>query len=92
MLIEIDVGSENHYTRAFDYRGVEFSKESFIFSAGDVGFEMFKKWILDIKEKHDKDKEVPGMEQAGHYWFNLGKFLQDNKNKLVLVTFHYVKG
>ena len=52
---------------------------------------MFKAWILDIKEKHEKDKVVPGMEPTGHYWFNLGKFLQDNEMKPVLVNPHHVK-
>ena len=31
------------------------------------------------------------MEPTGHYWFNLGKFLQDNEIKPVLVNPHYVK-
>lgn len=43
------------------------------------------------KEKHEKDKVVPGMEPTGHYWFNLGKFLQDNEMKPVLVNPHHVK-
>ena len=46
----------------------------------------FKEWILDLKERHEKDKVVPGMEPTGHYWFNLGKFLQDNEMKPVLVN------
>ena len=91
LVIGIDVGSETHYARAFDYRGIEFSKNPLKFSNSEVGFEMFKAWILDIKEKHEKDKVVPGMEPTGHYWFNLGKFLQDNKMKPVLVNPHHVK-
>lgn len=91
LVIGIDVGSETHYARAFDYRGIEFSKKPFKFSNSKAGFEMFKAWILDIKEKHEKDKVVPGMEPTGHYWFNLGKFLQDNEMKPVLVNPHHVK-
>ena len=91
LVIGIDVGSETHYARAFDYRGIEFSKKPFKFSNNEAGFEMFKAWILDIKEKHEKDKVVPGMEPTGHYWFNLGKFLQDNEMKPVLVNPHHVK-
>ena len=52
---------------------------------------MFKAWISDIKETHEKDKVVPGMEPTGHYWFNLGKYLQDNEMKPVLVNPHHVK-
>ena len=91
LVIGIDVGSETHYARAFDYRGIEYSKKAFKFGNNETGFEMFKAWILDIKEKHDKDKVVPGMEPTGHYWFNLCKFLQDNGMKPVLVNPHHVK-
>ncbi len=57
----------------------------------ETGFATFKEWIQDLKEKHEKDKVVPGMEPTGHYWFNLGKFLQDNEMKPVLVNPHHVK-
>ena len=91
LVLGIDVGSETHYARAFDYRGIEYSKKPFKFSNNEAGFVTFKAWILELKEKHDKDKVVPGMEPTGHYWFNLGKFLQDNEMKPVLVNPHHVK-
>ncbi len=31
------------------------------------------------------------MEPTGHYWFNLGRFLQDNEMKPVLVNPHHVR-
>ena len=91
LVLGIDIGSETHYARAFDHRGIEYSKKPFKFSNTEVGFVTFKEWILDLKEKHEKDKVVPGMEPTGHYWFNLGKFLQDNEMKPVLVNPHHVK-
>ena len=91
LVLGIDVGSEMHYARAFDYRGIEYSKKPFKFSNTEAGFVTFKEWILDLKERHEKDKVVPGMEPTGHYWFNLGKFLQDNEMKPVLVNPHHVK-
>ena len=91
LVLGIDVGSETHYARAFDYRGIEYSKKPFKFSNTKAGFVTFKEWILDLKERHEKDKVVPGMEPTGHYWFNLGKFLQDNEMKPVLVNPHHVK-
>lgn len=91
LVLGIDVGSETHYARAFDFRGIEYSKKHFKFSNTEAGFMTFKAWILDIKEKHGKDKVVPGMEPTGHYWFNLGNFLQDNEMKPVLVNPHHVK-
>lgn len=91
LVIGIDVGSETHYARAFDHRGVEYSKKPFRFSNSEAGFASFKEWILDHQSVHDKDKVIPGMEPTGHYWFNLGKFLQDNGMKPVLVNPHHVK-
>ncbi len=91
LIIGIDVGSETHFARAFNYRGIEYSKKPLKFSNDEVGFETFKAWMLDIKETHGKDKVVPGMEPTGHYWFNLGKFLQDNGMDPVLVNPHHVK-
>ena len=52
LVIGIDVGSEMHYARAFDYRGIEFSRKPFQFSNSEEGFERFKAWILEIKGKH----------------------------------------
>ena len=91
LVVGIDVGSEFHYARAFDWRGIEFSKKPFKFSNTEPGFTEFKAWILHIQTEHDKDAVVPGMEPTGHYWFNLGKFLQDNGMKPVLVNPHHVK-
>ncbi len=91
LVIGIDVGSETHYARAFDHRGYEYSKKPFSFSNTEAGFVTFKEWILSIKEMHGKDAVVPGMEPTGHYWFNLGKYLQDNDMKPVLVNPHHVK-
>lgn len=34
---------------------------------------------------------ILGIEPTGHYWFNLGKFFQDNEMKPVLVNPHHVK-
>ena len=91
LVVGIDVGSEFHYARAFDWRGIEFSRKPFKFSNTEPGFTEFKAWILHIQTEHDKDAVVPGMEPTGHYWFNLGKFLQDNGMKPVLVNPHHVK-
>lgn len=91
MVIGIDVGSESHYARAFNQRGIEFSKKPFKFDNDEYGFETFLSWILEFKNKYGMNKVVPGMEPTGHYWFNLGKFLQDNGMNPVLVNPHHVK-
>ena len=45
LVLGIDVGSETHYTRAFDYRGIEYSKKPFKFSNTEDGFVTFKEYL-----------------------------------------------
>ena len=91
LIIGIDVGSETHYARAFNWRNYEFSRRPLEFSNSEEGFKTFMTWINELKEKHGMDKVIPGMEPTGHYWFNLGKFLQDNGMRPVHVNPHHVK-
>ena len=91
LIVGIDVGSETHYARAFDWRNYEYSKKPFEFSNDEAGFVTFKVWLEELAEKHGKDDVIPGMEPTGHYWFNLGAFLQGNGMKLVHVNPHHVK-
>ena len=91
LVIGIDVGSETHYARAFDWRGHEYSKKAFKFSNTQEGFTDFMAWMYHIKDTHGKAMILPGMEPTGHYWFNLGKYLMDNEINPVLVDPHHVK-
>ena len=78
LIVGIDVGSETHYARAFDWRNYEYSKKPLAFSNNEVGFATFKAWVEEMAEKQGKDVVISGMEPTGHYWFNLGLYLQDN--------------
>lgn len=78
LVVGIDVGSETHYARAFDWRGIEYSTKPFAFSNDEKGFKTFKAWIESMKIAHGKEDVMPGMEPTGHYWINLGRFLKDN--------------
>ena len=91
LVLGIDVGSETHYVRAFDWRNYEFSDKPLAFSNDEAGFLTFIAWVEDIKEKSGKTAVIPGMEPTGHYWFNLGKFLQDSGMRPVHVNPHHVK-
>lgn len=91
LIVGIDVGSETHFARAFDWRNYEYSKKPLEFSNNEAGFVTFKAWMEDIAEKNGKDVVIPGMEPTGHYWFNLGAYLQDNGMKPVHVNPHHVK-
>ena len=91
LIVGIDVGSQTHFARAFDWRNFEYTKKPLEFSNTEAGFLTFKAWIEDIAEKNGKNAVIPGMEPTGHYWFALGKFLQDNGMKPVHVNPHHVK-
>ena len=91
LIVGIDIGSETHFARAFDWRNYEYTKKAFEFSNTEEGFHSFKAWMEDLSAKHGKTAVIPGMEPTGHYWFALGKFLQDNGMKPVHVNPHHVK-
>lgn len=91
LIVGIDIGSETHYARAFDWRNYEYTRKPLEFSNTEAGFLTFKTWMKDLQEKHGKTVVIPGMEPTGHYWFALGKFLQDNGIKPVHVNPHHVK-
>ena len=91
LIVGIDVGSETHYARAFDWRNYEYTRKPLEFSNTEAGFQTLKAWMEDMAKKHGKTAVVPGMEPTGHYWFALGRFLQDNGMKPVHVNPHHVK-
>ena len=91
LVVGIDVGSEKHYARAFDWRNIEYSKKPFEFNNDEEGFNAILQWIEDVKGKNGKTAVIPGMEPTGHYWINLGIFLQEHGMKPVHVNPHHVK-
>ena len=91
LVVGIDIGSQKHYARAFDNRNFEYSKKAFGFDNSEEGFEALKAWMTDIAEKNGKTKIMPAMEPTGHYWFNLGEYLQANGMTPVHVNPHHVK-
>ena len=90
MIVGIDVGSETHFSRAFDWRNFEYTRKPLEFGNTEAGFQTFKAWMDDIAEKHVKDVVIPGMEPTGHYWLAL-EFLQDNGMRPVRVNPRHVK-
>jgi len=65
LIVGIDVGSETHYARAFDWRNFEFTKKPLAFSNTETGFLTFKAWIEEIQEKNGKNAVIPGMDTIG---------------------------
>ena len=76
---------------SFNWRNYEYSKKPFAFSNDEAGFPSFKDWMDDIAEKHGMETVIPGMEPTGHYWLNLGAYLQEQGMKPVHVNPHHVK-
>lgn len=90
IIIGIDIASEVHYARAFDWRGIELGKV-FKFENTIAGFIDFNEWMQFLKVKNSKKEILVGAEPTGHYWFNLGEYLKEQEIKLVLVNPFHVK-
>lgn len=90
IVIGVDIASELHYARAFDWRGTELNKV-FKFENSVEGFTSFSKWIKDLKEQTKKTAVLIGAEPTGHYWFGLASYLKEQSIKLVLVNPFHVK-
>lgn len=90
LVVGIDIGSTTQYARAFDWRGIELGKV-FKFSNSREGFENFKAWMQWLQDKYKKSDVIVGIEPTGHYWFDLGAYLEDEGILLVMVNPYAVK-
>lgn len=90
LVVGIDIGSREHYARAFDWRGRELAK-TFSFSNTLSGFEAFHVWVQDVCVKKEKMKAVAGLEPTGHYWFNFGSYLEAYGITIAMVNPYHVK-
>lgn len=78
MVIGVDVGSENHYARAFTNRKIELSSKPFKFTNTKDGFEAFKAWAEDLAKRNGMKFIIVALEPTGHYWMNLGTYIKDS--------------
>lgn len=90
LIVGIDVGSEKHYARAFNFRGVEYGK-LLIFHNDAEGFAIFEGWIRKLAVQNGFKDVTVGMEPTGHYWFTLGEHIKRTGMRIVLVNPHHVK-
>lgn len=90
LVVGVDIAKEIHYARAFNYRGIELGR-IFKFENTREGLESFKGWIEALSKENSKSSCIVGLEPTGHYWFNLGHFLNDKDIRLVLVNPFHVK-
>lgn len=91
LVIGVDIGSETHYARAFNWRGQELSKKVFHFSNGMEGYLAFAKWLEGYRWSMDAEKIYVGCEPTGHYWFNFARYVKQGNMTLALVNPYHVK-
>lgn len=91
LVVGVDVGSEWHYSRAFDYRGIELTKKIFKFSSNIDGFNLFDEWIENLKTRNNKTDVLIGCEPTGHYWYTLEKYVKERGMRFVFVNPFAVK-
>ena len=90
LVVGIDIGSTTHYARAFDWRGIELGNV-FKFSNSLEGFQSLSGWMQRIMKKTKKSEVMVGIEPTGHYWFDLGAYLENGGILLVMVNPYAVK-
>ena len=91
LVVGVDIGSEQHYARAFDWRGMELTRNVFPFQNSLEGYERFEKWVAELQESKGKAVVFVGCEPTGHYWFTFGDYVQSKGMKLVFVNPYHVK-
>ena len=90
MIVGIDVGSEKHYFRAFNWRGIELTRKPVAFSNSMEGFNSFYNSVVELMQKNELKEALVGIEPTGHYWFDLGQFMGEKNIKFVMVNPHHV--
>lgn len=91
LIVGCDIGSEMHFIRAIDNRGIEISKAPLGFTNDKVGFEKAKQWMLELAAQCGKTQIVLGLEPTGHYWFALATWLISHGVSVVQVNPYAVK-
>ena len=61
MIVGIDVGSEKHYFRAFNWRGIELTRKSVAFSNSMEGFNSFYNTIVELMQKSELEEALVGI-------------------------------
>lgn len=90
IIVGIDIASEVHYARAFNWRGIELGKV-ITFDNNQAGFRKFREWIKTLQSKHQLSDVLLGAEPTGHYWFSLCDDATANNLEFVLVNPYHVK-
>lgn len=90
LIIGVDIAKKKHYARAFDWRGMEYSKV-ISFRTDKRGFKHFKEWALEVAAQARKNRIIVGMEPTGHYWFTFANDIASTGMMVVQVNPYHVK-
>lgn len=90
MIVGVDVGSEKHFFRAFNWRGIELTRKPVSFSNSMEGFNSFYNTVVELMQKSNLEEAMVGIEPTGHYWFDLGQFMSGKNIRFVMVNPHHV--
>ena len=52
---------------------------------------LLQAWMRRLQDKYKKSDAIVGIEPTGHYWFDLGAYLEDEGILLVMVNPYAVK-
>lgn len=91
LIVGCDIGSETHYFRAIDSKGIELSRKPMAFRNTREGFEGAKRWAVDLAARNEKTQIVLGLEPTGHYWFVIASWMICNGISVVQVNPYAVK-
>lgn len=90
LVVGVDIGSTTHYARAFNWRGIEVGKV-YKFSNCCEQLESFVQWMHKLSDANSMNKILVGFEPTGHYWFNLGQYLEASGIQICMVNPYHVK-
>ena len=100
LALGVDIGSSEHYVRAFDYRGRELTRKVFRFSTDINGFNSFYDWVTQICIKHGSadaiyqytdfgETMIQGYDQStGLYYLNARYYNPEDGRFLTEDTYH----
>ena len=91
LIVGCDIGSEKHYFRAIDSRGIELGKKAVAFPNSEEGYKAAREWAAGIAALHNKTQIVLGFEPTGHYWFTLISWMVAHGVSAVQVNPYAVK-
>lgn len=90
LIVGVDIAKHRHVARAQDFRGIQFGK-ALTFENVYSGFNSLISWINHLKDKHNKQEVIIGMEPTGHYWLPLAYWLKEQEIQVVVVNPAHVK-